>query len=248
MSLFTIRAGWTLTGLLVLIGVSAAIGRSVFSADFITRADPVRARLMDALQLEDPFVSERPRELARMDGRFAGHPLLTQLHVVPGGLFLLFAPLQFSSRIRLRHPRLHRWSGRTLLPLGLVSVATGLYFGLVMPFGGPGEAVAIALFGALFVIAMSRGYLAIRRRQVERHREWMIRVFAIAIAISTVRVVGAVLDITLTPAGFPPARLFVLSVWAGWVITVGAAELWIRHTRRLGVARTADRHCDAPAR
>ena len=175
-----------------------------------------------------------------MDGKFAAHPVVTRLHVVPGGLFLLFAPLQFSVRIRRRYPRLHRWSGRILLPLALISVATGLYFGLVMPFGGPGEAVAIALFGALFLTAMARGYLAIRRHQVERHREWMVRVFAIALAISTVRVVGAVLDITLTPAGFPPARLFVLSVWTGWVITVGAAELWIRHTRRLGESRRAN--------
>ena len=59
----------------------------------------------------------------------------------------------------------------------------------------------------------------------------MIGVFAIAIAISSVRVVGVVLDAALTPTGVRPPDIFVLSVWTGWVITLAVAELWIRYTR-----------------
>jgi len=186
---------------------------------------------MDALLRDDPFALERPVELARVDGRFAAHPLLTLVHVLLGGFFLLVAPLQFSARIRTRHIQFHRWSGRILLPAVVVSVLAGLYFGIFIPYGGPGEAAAIALFGGLFLVAICRAFLAIRRHQVARHREWMIRVFAIAIAISTVRVVAVVLDVALTPAGFRPPELFVLSLWTGWVITLGVAELWIRYTR-----------------
>ncbi len=102
---------------------------------------------MAALGRDDPMALQRPAEVARMDGTFATHHALTLLHVVPGGLFLLFAPLQFSSRLRSRHLALHRWSGRILLPLLVASVLPGLYFGIVMPFGGLGEAVAIVLFG-----------------------------------------------------------------------------------------------------
>jgi len=53
----------------------------------------------------------------------------------------------------------------------------------------------------------------------------------VAIGISTVRVVGAAVDIALTPAGFGPRALFVLSVWTGWALSVGAGELWIAYTR-----------------
>lgn len=91
--------------------------------------------------------------------------------------------------------------------------------------------MAIAVFGGLFLIAICRAFLAIRRHQVARHREWMIRVFAIAIAVSTVRVVAGLLDVVLTPAGFRPPALFVLSLWTGWLITLGVAESWIRYTR-----------------
>ncbi len=161
--------------LLVAIGVGAAIGRGVFPADFVTRAEPVRLWSMAALGRDDPLALQRPAELARMDGSFAAHPRLTLLHILPGGLFLLLAPLQFSSRIRARYIGLHRWSGRILLPGLLVNVLAGLYFGTVIPYGGPGEAVAIAIFGGVFLFSVSQGYLAIRRRQVARHREWMTR-------------------------------------------------------------------------
>ena len=226
-----VRLLWAVTALLVIVGVVAAIGRVAFTDDLTTRIDPLREQLMSALHRNDPFVLQRPAELARVDGSFATHPFLTLLHVIPGGIFLLLAPLQFSNWVRTRHIRLHRWSGRILLPAALVSVVASLYFGLLIPYGGPGEAAAIALFGGLFLFAMIRAFVAIRRGQVAQHREWMIRVFAIAIAISTVRVVAAIFDLALTPAGVRPPDLFVLSVWTGWVITVGAAELWIRYTR-----------------
>jgi hypothetical protein len=78
---------------------------------------------------------------------------------------------------------------------------------------------------------VAKGYLAIRHREIARHREWMIRVFALAIAISTVRIVAGLLDIALAPVGVSPRTLFVISLWTGWIVTITAAELWIRHSR-----------------
>lgn len=187
---------------------------------------------MAAMGRDDPMALQRPAEVARMDGSFAAHPGLTLLHVVPGGLFLLFAPLQFSSRVRTRNPALHRWSGRILLPLLVATVLPGMYFGVRIPYGGPGEAVAIALFGVGLLISIVVAFVAIRRGQIARHREWMIRVFAIAIAIATVRIAFAAIDAALTPSGYPPPDQFVLSVWTGWIVTLAGAEAWIRYTRR----------------
>lgn len=236
------RLLWGSVLLLSGIGVAAAAGRSLFSADLTTRLDPVRTSLLAWLGRTDPLAHERAEELARFDRPFAAHPHLTLLHVVPGGLFLALAPLQFSSRIRSRHLRLHRWSGRGLLLAGVASVAPAFYFGLLMPFGGAVEAIAIALFGALFVASLARAFVAIRRRQVELHREWMIRAFAVAVAISSIRVIGAALDIALVTAGVPPRVGFVIALWTGWIVTVGAAELWIRRTRpdALAITRTSE--------
>ena len=225
------RAVWGGAVFLTVIGVVAALGRGVFPADLAARAEPLRRQALDVLDREDPFAAERVEELERFDGRFGAHPLRTQLHVLPGSIFLVLALLQFSPRIRSRHIRFHRYAGRFLMLVGLVTTMTALYFGLLMPYGGSGEAAIIGLVSILFLASMIRAYLAIRRHQVARHREWMIRAFAVAIGVSVVRVVAAVLDGALTPAGVRPAEVFVASLWAGWGITLGAAELWIRYTR-----------------
>jgi uncharacterized membrane protein len=186
---------------------------------------------LESLGRNDPLAEQRPAEFGRFDRPFANHPVMALLHVVPGGVFLVLAPFQFCRRLRGRYLALHRWSGRLLIPVAFISTLSGLFFGLLMPFGGWGESLAIALFGGLFLASLSRAFLAIRTRQVDRHREWMIRAFAIALGISTIRVVGPVLDFALMPAAFPAEDVFVMSVWLGWTMTLGAAETWIRYTR-----------------
>ena len=114
------------------------------------------------------------------------------------------------------------------------------YFGIRLPYGGPGEAVAVGLFGGMLLVSIVVAFVAIRRRQIARHREWMIRVFALVVAIATERFVFAAFDTALTPSGVPPPTQFVLSVWTAWIVTLAAAEAWIRYTRAAsesGIAR-----------
>jgi len=238
----SIRAVWCVVAFLALLGVLAAVGRGLFVADLVRRAEPARQQLLHALGRDEPQVVRRAAEVARFDGRFAAHPHVARLHVLAGGVLLAFAPFQFSSTVRRRYLGLHRWSGRILLLAAAGTALSGLYFGVLVPYAGWGETTAIVLIDGLFLTAVSRAFIAIRRHQVARHREWMIRAFAIGIGISTVRVVGGVLDVVLTPSGVPPQQIFVLSIWTGWALTLGAAELWIRRTRpRVAVHRHSSR-------
>ncbi|PYR57863.1 MAG: hypothetical protein DMF91_18505 [Acidobacteria bacterium] len=226
------RALWCAVVLLVLLGVASAAHRAVFIADAVTRAAPVRLKLLRALGRDDRDLRQRVLDFDRFDRRYAAHPVVTLLHVVPGAMFLILAPIQLSSRVRTRYPAFHRWSGRVLLVTAFVTGLSGLYLGLLVPFAGATEAIAIAVFGGLFLFAIGRAFVLIRAGRVASHREWMLRAFAIAIGISTVRVFGAIFDVALTPAGFRTDVSFVLAIWAGWVTTLGAAEIWIRFTRR----------------
>ncbi len=65
------------------------------------------------------------------------------LHVVLGGLYLLFAPFQFVKRIRSRHPGYHRRMGRVLVAAGMAVGATAIFVGLAIPFSGRAESVLI---------------------------------------------------------------------------------------------------------
>jgi len=228
---------WCGVTLLSLIGVTAALLRVAYPSDLAGRAEPLRQTMMSALGRTDPFFARRAQEVALFDARFASFRLATLLHVIPGGLFLLLAPLQFSSRLRDRHRGVHRWTGRLLVMAALLSVGPALHFGVMMPYAGVGESIAVATFGGLFVIAIITAFVAIRMGDVSRHREWMIRAFAVAIGISVVRLVSIAVDIALSPAGVSPQTVFVVSIWMGWLLTLGAGEMWIVGTRRQVTAR-----------
>ena len=225
------RMIWSAVVVLALIGITAAYGRTVLVADLTTRSEPLRAYLIERLGRHDPLAGRRPSDFRRFDGPFAAHSIVARLHVIPGAVFLAFTPLQFSSRIRRRLPAIHRWSGRLLLALALVATLAAFFFGMLLPFGGWGETIPITLFGGIFLVSLGRAFVAIRRRDVRLHREWMIRAFAIALGISTVRIVGVALDFALLSAALSSEAVFVMSVWIGWTITFATGEAWIRYTR-----------------
>src|SRR5918998_6521552 len=120
---------------------------------------------------------------------FLEYPTVVALHVVLGGVYLVFAPFQFVKCIRSRHPGYHRRMGRILVSIGLVVGATALFVGLVIPFSGWPERVVIGLFGGLFVVALVKGLIHIRAGRVALHREWMLRAFAIGLSIATMRLI-----------------------------------------------------------
>jgi len=204
--------------ILVAIGVASTINRTLALRTGALFFDPLRATL-SATALQD---------VEKYDRGFLTHPVLTSLHIVPGSIFLILALFQFSSRIRNRHIDFHRWSGRLLVVTGVLTGLFGLFLGVPFQFTGAIASSAPILFGVLFLIALVRAFVAIRQHDAARHREWMIRAFSIAIGISTVRIVAAVL--VLITRG-PSFALLGMSFWIGWTLTFAAGELWIRHTR-----------------
>jgi uncharacterized membrane protein len=222
---------WSGVVILVLVGLAAAMARTVNVADATVRVELTMREMFPALARRVPDPDARMREMVEFDVRFGRHPFVARLHTIGGAVFLILAPLQFVAPLRRRFVRLHRWTGRTLLGIGLLTGVSGLFFALLMPIAGPLESVGVSLAGGLLLFSMGRAFLAIRSGDVARHREWMMRAFAVAIGISTVRVVGAMLDPALTPYGYSASQILGLSLWVGWLLTVAVAEIWIRRSR-----------------
>jgi uncharacterized membrane protein len=214
---------WCGVAALALLGVAAALGRAASVAGGGLTYD----------QLGRLFPAELVQEAFEFDRWFATHPAHTFAHVILGGLFLALAPLQFSSRVRERYVRLHRWAGRALVLVALPVGLSGLFLGALFPYGGRAAASAVFVAGALFLLALVRAFVAIRRGDVARHREWMIRMFSIGLGIATVRVVGLLL-LVVTRSSFQESAGAVF--WLGWVSTFAVAEVWIRYTRPRRVA------------
>ncbi len=122
------------------------------------------------------------------DHSYALHPILAYAHILPGVVYLVGAPFQLSRSFRERHFTVHRRMGRVVLPAGIAAGIMAIIFGTMFPFGGLLEASATVVFGCYFVVALVTAFLAIKRGDVTRHRRWMIRAFAIGLAVGTIRV------------------------------------------------------------
>ncbi len=163
---------------------------------------------------------------------FEAFPAITAAHVVLGAVFLTLAPLQFVRAFRRRRAGYHRWAGRLLVAIGLVVGVTALFLGLVVPFAGNPERVVIGVFGAIFLVALARGYADIRAGRIAAHREWMIRAFAIGLSIATMRLLFVPsLMLIGNPTETMVATLSTGSFAASFVIHTLVAEHWIRRTR-----------------
>ena len=168
---------------------------------------------------------------------FIDYPTIVALHIGLGAVFLAFAPWQFVRRIRLRWRGYHRWSGRVLVAIGLVVGASGVFMGLVIPMSGNWERVNMGVFGSLFFVELSLGLYHIRAGHTAAHREWMIRAFAIGLAIATMRVIFIpALLLAHNPTEQQVAMLSNSAFLAAFSLHAVLAELWIRATRPNGAS------------
>ena len=173
---------------------------------------------------------------------FLRFPTIVALHVVLGCIYLVLAPFQFVRRIRSRHLAYHRRAGRLLVSIGLVVGVTALFMGLAIPKGGWPERVVIGFFGTVFLFALLKGFLHVRAGSVALHREWMMRAFALGLAIATARVIffPALLITTTDPTEVLFGTLLAASLAAAFVLNASVAELWIRATRKSRPPRAGD--------
>jgi predicted membrane protein DUF2306 len=208
---------WSLTLILVMIGLRAAARRA-----FV---------LLDPLQGPPRFAAA-----AAMDAGFVLHEALTLAHILPAGLFMALMPLQFVPCLRERHIGWHRWSGRLLVALGSIVGVSALALSYTSSIGGANETAATTLFAVLFLIFLGLGFWNVRNRRIAPHREWMIRAFGVALGIATTRpIVGAF----FVAGHLSPHEFFGIAFWLGFSLTLLGAEAWIQTSRTYSI-RTLD--------
>ncbi|MFC6578148.1 DUF2306 domain-containing protein [Planomonospora parontospora] len=123
-------------------------------------------------------------EITPENARFFAVPLPVVLHIVSVSVYSVLGAFQFAPGFRRRRPGWHRAAGRVLVPSGLVAALTGLWMTVFYPYpaGGSDLLSGIRLvFGTAMALSIVLGFAAIRRRDVVRHRAWMIRGYAIGL-------------------------------------------------------------------
>ncbi len=207
------RLLWSAVIFLVVIGIAAVTRRSL------------------VLIWPQRFAGSASNPAAALDTGFARHAALTFVHILPGALFLALAPFQFSQRFRQKHLRLHRGMGTVLVASGLIVGISALLMSYKMNIGGPNETAATTLFAIVFLICLSKAYRFIRRKDIVRHREWMIRAYGVGLGVATTR---PIVGMFFAFRRMTPHEFFGIAFWLGFTITFLAAEAWVDYTRYAG--------------
>jgi len=97
------------------------------------------------------------------------------------------------------------------------------------------------MVGKFFLIALAIALRHAMRREFAQHREWMIRGYAIGLAVATIRPIMVTFFATALLRGHRPAphEFFGTAFWIGFTLQMMAAELWINYTRPNAVAQMA---------
>ena len=170
--------------------------------------------------------------------RVAASPLPVAVHVLAAAVYALVGAFQFPRRFRNRHRTWHRRTGRVLAVAGLLVAGSGLWMTLFYADapGGPVLWTVRIVVSSTMGAAVVLGFVAIRRRDVRRHRAWMIRAYALGLGAGT-----QVLTQGIGEAIFGTTDLTTaLSVSAGWLVNAAIAE-WVIRLRRIrrGVSYSA---------
>lgn len=162
------------------------------------------------------------------DHRFSGFPVALVVHIVGAATFALVGALQFVPRLRRRS--WHRRSGRVLAVAGLLVAGSALWLTLFYE-AQPGTGGLLYGFRLVFASAMAAclvlGFAAIRRRDIDAHRGWMTRAYALGLGAGT-----QVFTEGFTEAVFGTGEVSGdLAKGAAWVINLAVAEWVIRRAR-----------------
>ena len=104
-------------------------------------------------------------------------------HAVFGTIVLLFAPLQFSDRLRQRYTKAHRVMGRLYVVGALILAPLGAYIQYFQERSGmPRSFTILAIVDAAMLMGTTLlAFLFAFKRKIALHKQWATRSYAVAL-------------------------------------------------------------------
>lgn len=146
------------------------------------------------------------------------YPLL--VHIAGGTVALLVGPLQLWLGATRRRLDWHRKLGTFYVVGVTVGVLGALYLALTTPAGWIYSSGLLGL-GAAWTITTAMAYVAVRRRALDQHREWMIRSYVVTLAFVLFRLLVVVLG--ALELGTPDEQA-AFAAWFCWAVPLLVTE------------------------
>src|SRR6476620_1053270 len=153
-------------------------------------------------------------------------------HGIFGAIVLLFAPLQFSDRLRQRFTKAHRVMGRFYVLGAFVLAPLGAYIQYYQErLGGPRSFTVLGIVDAAMLMGVtSLAFLFAFRRKIALHRQWATRSYAIALVF-----IGGRFVLGITGWEALGVEIVQAMIWACLALSVVLADVSI-HWREIRLA------------
>ena len=148
-------------------------------------------------------------------------------HILFGGITLLVGWSQFLERFRNKYLKLHRNIGKGYFIAVLLSGTAGLYLSFFATTGWYAS-LGFGMLAVFWLYTTWRAYHAIRAKQIEDHKHWMIRSYALTFAAVTLRLWMPIF-LGLLRIDFLIA--YPIISWICWVPNLLFTELIIRRSK-----------------
>lgn len=142
-------------------------------------------------------------------------------HVVAGILAILIGPVQFWPGMKQTYPGLHRVMGVCYVISAGVGGAAAFYLAFHTDFGWM-FSMGLGSMATAWMISTGLATVAICRRMMQQHREWMVRSYVLTFGFVLLRVTTGILDIA--NVGSIPER-FIFSSWISWSVPLMITEV-----------------------
>lgn len=147
-----------------------------------------------------------------------------RIHIVTACLVLITGVLGFSGRILTRNKTFHRINGQIYIASVFLGALSSLYL-IADATGGIYSIIGFMFLEVLWLYTTARAYTTIRQRDLNGHRAWMIRSFALTFSNTTIHLYLGLLHYILQ---LDYTLAYIIAVWASWMINLAIAEIVLR--------------------
>jgi predicted membrane protein DUF2306 len=142
------------------------------------------------------------------------------VHVIAGALAILIGPLQFWPGLKEKYPSLHRGMGVLYVMSAGVGGVAAFYLAFHTDFGWM-FSMGLSAMAAAWMISTGLATVAIYRRMIPQHKEWMIRSYVVTFGFVLIRLTTSILD--MSDVGSVSDR-FAVASWISWSLPLLLTE------------------------
>ena len=149
------------------------------------------------------------------------------LHVISGMIVILVGPFQFLKNLRNKNLKLHKALGK-IYAYGILLVAAPT--GLIMAFyaeGGLLSTMAFLVMSILWFVTTIMAIVKIKKKDIDAHKRWMHRSYALSFAAVTLRLLVPLMSIYTT---WSEEFIIISTAWLSWMINLTLVEVLILYT------------------